>query len=446
MIIKNKNKLLILSIIITLLISLFQINIYGAQSYPYIAGKSGLAMEYYTGTIIYEKNMNEAIFPASTTKMLTALIAIDRLKLDAIITAPPDFPKVGGTSINIVPGEEFTVEQLLNATLIRSANDAALLLAIGVSTTSDEFAVLMNQVARELGCTNSNFVNPNGLHDNNHYSTAYDMSRIAVAFLKNSILSEIVATPEYTLPATNKKAERALINTNKFLTGGNFQIENNGVNIPVLYDIVDGIKTGTTPEAGNCLVATAPKDNLRIISLVFGSNEASIYADSRYLLDYGLYNYKRTEVIQANSVIKTLKKPFAEPSSVELKIDVGYSYIEPLTESAKIVGTAALDRIKMPLTAGQQVGVYKIENKDTKQIIKELPIYAATSYESKLSWNYLGKSTFGKIFRIVFLLVIIATAGFAVFVGKREYDLKKIRKIRQQKRQREKKQNGKNNY
>lgn len=437
MIKKSKSKLFILSIIIALLVSLFQSNIYATQSYPYITGKSGLALEYNTGTVLYEKNMNEVIYPASTTKMLTALVVKSKLDLASTITAPDNFPKIGGTSINIVPGETFTVEQLLNAIIIRSGNDAATLLALSVSGTVEDFAELMNTTAQSLGCTSSSFVNPSGLHDPNHYTTALDMSKIATAFLNDSTLKEIAGKSTYTIPATNKKAERVLTNTNKFLTGENFQIENNGTNIPVIYDIVDGLKTGTTPEAGNCLVSTAQKNNLRVISLVFGSTEASVYADSKYMLDYGLDNYKRTEVIPADSVLKTLKKPFAQPETVDFKISEGYSYVEPITSSARIEGKANFDKIKMPLEAGQKVGTYKIEDKDSKTVLAEIPIYASTSYESKLSWNYLGKSTFGKIFRVILLLLIIATVFFAIVYGVREHNLKKKRAQRRQRRQRE---------
>ncbi|MGL5439175.1 MAG: serine hydrolase [Filifactoraceae bacterium] len=444
--INKKNKLFIITIIISLMLSLFQSNIYAIQGYPYIVGKVGLVIEFNTGSVLYEKGMNEKIYPASTTKLLTALIVKEKLDTAMSVTAPDNFPVVEGTSINIVPGETFTVEQLLNAMLVRSGNDVATLLAITISGSTEEFTKLMNEKAKSLGCTNSNFVNPSGLHDENHYTTASDMSKIAMAFFNDKTLKEIVSKKEYVVTATNKKPQRTLTNTNKFLTGET-QIENNGSPIPVQYNIVDGIKTGTTPEAGNCLISTGQKENMRIISLVFGSNEESIYSDSRYLLDYGFDNFKRVELVPENFVAKTLKKPLSAPATVDLVVSEAYSYVEPVSESSKITGEATFNKLKTPLKAGEKVGVYRIKNENTNTIIKELDICAATDYESKISWNYMGKSTFGKIFRIIILIAFILIAISSIFMGIRHHNIKRRRENLRKKRELERQKNiNKNKY
>ena len=175
--------------------------------------------------------------PASTTKIVTALLAIENLDLEKSITVPEDFQLVDGSSMYLLPGETFTVRELIQAVLIHSANDACVLLAMEISGSVDSFVQLMNQRAIELGATNTHFVNPHGLHDDNHYTTAYDMAIMAREAMKNDEFRKIVGQSSLILPETPKTPEKRIYNnTNRFLWSKSEIIYKNQY-IPIKYDI-----------------------------------------------------------------------------------------------------------------------------------------------------------------------------------------------------------------
>ncbi|MDO5331576.1 MAG: serine hydrolase, partial [Bacillota bacterium] len=175
---------------------------------------AALVCDMTTGEIIYSLNADELRYPASTTKMLTAILALENLDLEDTVTVDKEAAGVGGNSLKLKSGEKFKVKDLLYGTLVISANDGAVALAKKVSGSVEEFAKLMNKKAIEIGCTSSNFVNPNGLHDDNHYTTARDLALIAMYCMKNETFREIVSLPSYTVPATNLSEERVVENTN----------------------------------------------------------------------------------------------------------------------------------------------------------------------------------------------------------------------------------------
>lgn len=213
------------------------------------------------GTILYSKNENTKAYPASTTKILTAILAIEKCNLDdkvtikksSISSIPP-----GYTSCNLVEGEVLTVSDLLQATLVPSANDAANALAEHISGSVENFTDLMNTKINELGLKNTHFVNTNGIHNENHYTTAYDLALIAKYCMQNQTFRKYANIPTCTINATNKSNVRKLKNTNEL------------INPSSKYYIEDciGIKTGHTTEAGNCLISSFSKDNLELISVV----------------------------------------------------------------------------------------------------------------------------------------------------------------------------------
>jgi len=238
--------------------------------------------------IIYEKNSNKKVYPASTTKILTAIIALENCSLDEVVTAsysatnclPPDY-----SNASIVEGENLTIEQLINVFLIHSANEAGFILAEHISGSTEEFAKKMNQKAKELGCTNSNFTNPSGIHDENHYSSASDLSKIAIYCMKNDTFRKIVQSKSCSIPATNKSNSRLYKNTNRLLHEGEYY-----------YPSCIGIKTGFTSPAKNCLISASNKDGIELICVVLGGDITSEGKDNRYLdtinlFEYGYQNY-----------------------------------------------------------------------------------------------------------------------------------------------------------
>lgn len=274
-----------------------------------------LIMESSTGKIIYEKNGYEQKYPASTTKILTAILAIEHCNLDEMATASEfainSIPS-GYSTANIQIGESLSVRDLLYALMLQSANESAVVLAEHISGSQEAFADLMNQKAEEIGCKNTHFVNPNGVHDEDHYSTAYDLALIAKYAMQNETFREIVKTTSFTLPATNAYPSntRTYTNTNNLIIYDNRNRPDN-----YYYEYATGIKTGYTSAAKNCLVSSAEKNGIEYICVVLGAsitygNSGSIsarYVDTINLFNYAFDNYSFRKLKFANTNIQTIE-------------------------------------------------------------------------------------------------------------------------------------------
>jgi len=251
-----------------------------------------LMVERNTGDVLYERNANEKMYPASTTKILTSIIVLENCDLDevaavsstALKAVPPTY-----TTANLQIGEEFKIKDLLYAMLIPSANDAANVLAEHVSGSITGFSELMNEKATQIGCMNSHFTNPSGVHDENLYTTAYDLSLIARYALKFDTFREIIKTTSYTLPSTeiHPKEDRTFAISNALLKPS---FKN------YYYQYATGIKTGYTNSAKDCLVASAKKDDVEFIIVVLncGYVEGGLrekYLDCKTLFDFAFDNY-----------------------------------------------------------------------------------------------------------------------------------------------------------
>lgn len=287
-----------------------------------IINSSGAALyEVETGQFLFQKNGDTPLFPASTTKVLTALIILESSKMTDQVTTPNDFKNPGGSSIAIDHGEIFTVEQLLYSLLLESANDAAALLAIHHSGSIDAFAKVMNDRAKALGAKNSNFTNPHGLHNPKHVSTAKDLALIAAEAMKNPTFRTIVATPKYTLPPTNKKTEaRDYIRTNNlFVRDAGVNMTYQGKKIPIYDPTIDGMKTGYTTEANNCLISTKKAGASRLISVILGAGvDNAVFSESKTLLEYGGSDFKATRFVSEGEIVTNIKVPSAENAGLNL--------------------------------------------------------------------------------------------------------------------------------
>lgn len=242
-------------LILTLMIILFlQINIFAKEItnevFADITAPNMMLLETNTGKVLYEKNADEKIYPASITKLMTAILVVEHCELDEIATvsenAVVSVPS-GYVNANLQVGEELTVEDLLHAMLIPSANDAANVLAEHVGGSIESFSSMMNTKAKELGCTGSNFTNPSGLHEKEHYTTARDLSLIAKEAISNNTIKKIIGTTNYTLPKTNKYTK-----SNRMFTTTNYMKRKE---LSKYYcDYCIGGKTGYTGDAKNCVV------------------------------------------------------------------------------------------------------------------------------------------------------------------------------------------------
>ena len=334
---------------------------------PNIISPSALLMDLKSGKILFEKNINKKMYPASLTKVLTAIIVLENCDLNETATVSNNAVSsisFGYVTANLQVGEELTVEQLLNVLMIGSSNDAAVVLAEHVSGSVEKFAKLMNEKAKELGCTSSNFVNPNGAHDESHYSSAHDLALIARYAMQNETFKEIVSTTTYKLPITNKykRDDRLFSTTNSLLQPYN----------TYYYRYATGIKTGFTTPAGNCLIASAKKDDLELLTVILGANQneqgvSQRYVDTRSLFDYGYNTYSLREVIKAGNVVQTTKVKNATNDTKNLDA-VAQNDIYALTkisnEDDALLPTVNLnDNIKAPIKQGDVIGTvtYTIE-------------------------------------------------------------------------------------
>lgn len=281
---------------------------------------SCLLMDAKSGKILYAKNAYDKMYPASTTKLMTAILTLENCKLTDVATvshnAVYSIP-AGYSHASLKEGEQLTIEQLLNVLLIPSANDAAVVLAEHVSGSVDEFSKLMNQKAKELGCQNTNFVNPNGIHNVNHYSTAYDLALIGKYAMKYSDIMKIAMVTQYTLPATNKydKADRIFNATNAL-------INNESLN-KYYYSYATGLKTGYTDTAGYCIISTAKKDGIELVAVILKSSSLNErYNDCINLFNYGFNNYAYTTLNPCGEIIKTVEIDNGTKETKNLDISV----------------------------------------------------------------------------------------------------------------------------
>ncbi|WP_054875344.1 D-alanyl-D-alanine carboxypeptidase family protein [Oxobacter pfennigii] len=266
-------------------------------STPSVAAEGALLIESNTGRILFEKNKDVKFYPASTTKIMTALLVLEHCQLDDKVIVGENPPYVKGSKIYIFEGEEFTVDQLLYALLIESANDVASAFAEHIAGSDEEFAKLMNKKAKELGCKNTNFTNPHGLYNPDHYTSAYDLYLITKEAMKYETYRKIVTTRSYTLEPTNKQPERRYFHSNNRLMYNNrFHVE--GAN---------GAKTGYTTESGHSLVATAYREYTDLMVVLLCDKKPGLWEDAYALMNYGFENFETVMGVAAGNLITSLK-------------------------------------------------------------------------------------------------------------------------------------------
>jgi D-alanyl-D-alanine carboxypeptidase (penicillin-binding protein 5/6) len=321
---------------------------------------SCILIEANTGKILYEKNSNDVRFPASTTKIMTAILTVENCNLDdvatvshnAVYSIPYDY-----THASLKEGEELTIEQLLYALMIPSANDAAIVLAEHISGSVEEFAKLMNKRAEELGCKNTHFVNPNGIHSKDHTSTSYDLALMGKFAMQNSIIRKIVSTTQFTLPATNKysKTDRIFNNSNDLLSTYS----------RYYYEGTTGVKTGYTGEAGNCIIASAKKNDFEVILVVLGGESTNTglsqrYLDCKTLFDYAFNNYSLKTLNEKNAVLKQITVRGATEETQNLNVlikDKIEIFSENSADLSSLEPELTLDENLMaPISANSAIG------------------------------------------------------------------------------------------
>ncbi len=317
-------------------------------AYPELGLKcvSALLMDGSTGEILYESNADEHRYPASVTKIMTMVLILEAVEngaisLEDIVTVSEDAAAMGGSQVYLYPGETRTVDEMLVAIAVGSGNDASYAMAEFVGGSYSSFIQMMNQRAQELGMTNTHFVNPHGLHDPEHYTSARDLGLLAYHALSVPKLLEYTSIYEYEFRPEPKLL--TLWNTNRLLKW---------------YEGTDGMKTGYTSEAGRNLVATAKRNGLRLISVVLGATERNgHYQESMKLMNYGFNSYEYTPLHCAGDIMAaaTVSKGAADTVDLILSQDLGYTVRKgekpAVTESMEI-----LNMLDAPVTAGDICG------------------------------------------------------------------------------------------
>lgn len=257
---------------------------------PETASPCVMVMEMNTGAVLYEKNADEVHYPASITKIMTTLIAIEKGKMDDVVTFSADavYKNEGDTShISRDLEEQMTLEQCLYGVMLESANECAYAVAEHVGGTVENFVDMMNAKAKELGCTNTHFANPHGLQDENHYTTAHDMALIAQAAYQNETFRIIIGTKMYTIPPTNKHAEETVLRNHHDML-----CTYHNANRKYLYPYCVGGKTGYTATANSTLVTYAEKDGMTLICVVMNTQSPNQFIDTVNLFDYAFDNFQ----------------------------------------------------------------------------------------------------------------------------------------------------------
>ena len=389
-----------------------------SKNEPEVEATTAILIDSKTGEVLFSKNENVQLTPASMTKIMTALLAIENLDMDTVVTIDDETPYTEGNIIYMHKGEKFTVEQLLKAMLVTSANDCAVALAKTMSGTIKDFSNLMNGKAKELGAKNTNFVNPNGLDDKGHVSTAYDMAMIAKEAMKNETFREIVAMTSYTVPKTNKNKKRPLYTTNRLLSDKYNDIVVNGEYRKPYYKNAIGIKTGYTPVALGCLTAAAEKNGTELISVVMHSSDFGRFADTIALFEYGFANYSTYTVYDKGEAVETIKVKGGKPDEVKTVTDYYAAVNLKKSESKDIVTKDIVwnDKIVAPIAKGTVVGQVKLYK--NKKLVTTTNIVTADKVEEGMfSFLYNGHVAYpGKLALLIAAIVLVLLAIVLVII------------------------------
>jgi len=301
---------------------------------------AAVLMEWQSGKILYHQNGFTRMHPASLTKIMTALIALERGRLEDVIRISEEAASQPGSTMYLKEGDEFTLEDLLYGLMLNSGNDAAWAIAEHIGNGDPErFFRMMNERARQLGAINTKFCNPHGLTDPNHYTTAFDLALITRAALKHPFFKNLVATKEKDVIDVRGDKAISLYNTNKLLW---------------LYLGTDGVKTGTTEAAGQCLVASATRDGMRLLAVVLASGDR--WSDAATLLDYGFTQWRAEKILSAGDEVATIAVRGGLKSQIPLILEDDVVVCVPRLSTGLRLELDVPGSVKAPVPRGTVVG------------------------------------------------------------------------------------------
>ncbi|OUQ81111.1 D-alanyl-D-alanine carboxypeptidase family protein [Flavonifractor sp. An100] len=433
----KKYRLFSLLLLIPLLVSSFALPAAALED-PDLKCTHAILYDANYGETLYDKDANEKAYPASITKVMTALLVLEAMDAGQFSLSTP--VTAGDTALqgltgdystaNIKVGETLTVEQLLYCLLLPSANEAANILAVAVDGSIEDFVSHMNRRAGELGCQGTHFTNPHGLHNDEHYSTAYDIALYMNAALQYDTFRTIIGTPSYRVPATNLSEERLFYNSNALISNWNYY--------GYVYDKCIGGKTGSTDEAGRCLVAAAEDGDTLLISVVLGSGVISVdgvdkqgqFYESSRLLKWGFSNFERVTITKDNEPVDKVAVTLSrQADEVNVKPQGSITRTLPKDMDLDLIETEinlTSTVVEAPVEEGQLLGTMKLTYEG--EVLGVLDLVAVNSVErSELLYK---KAQFISFFQhsgvklalaLVFLVVAVILLKVLVLRKRRRY-------------------------
>ena len=408
----------------------------GGITPPELHCEAMLLVDANTGQPVFSKNIHEKMYPASLTKIMTALLVLEavdngQLSLDQQVTATESAMEglsADGSTAGIQAGEILTVEQLLECMLIVSANEAGNILAEQVSGSVDAFVDAMNAKAEALGCENTHFANPNGLHDSQHYTSAWDLYLITAEAMKHEDFMRICDTARATIPATNLSEERKLYTTNYLIDTWR--------SLGYIYPNAHGIKTGSTDEAGHCLVSSAIEGDLSFISVALGGERVTLedgeirtysFFDTRAMFEWAFENFSYQTVLEGSELIKEVSVALSRVDHVSVHPAEDVELLLPNnTDPASLERTLEYESpVDAPIEQGQVLGSLTLsldgETLATVDLVASNDVESSTLLVVMRRVHDFFASPVVQVIGLVLLVLITALVGWKLTIGRRRY-------------------------
>lgn len=332
-----------------------------------VSAKTAIVIDASSGKVLWSKNSESSMYPASTTKIMTGLLLVEHCKPNEIITAPDDIETIREASMHLKPGEKVSAHDMLYAIMLRSANDGCYAIAKHISGSVDAFSKLMNERARQVGCTNTHFTNPNGLNDWNHTTTAHDLALMARAAMKYPEFREAVRTIKYSINRSMNTKDCVMVNHDKWLRKD---------------PTADGIKTGFTVPAGHCFVGSAMRNGFRVITVVMKSDHWQ--QDHQELLDWAFDTFEKKQKIDQWSIVGQVKVPGGAKSTIPVAVAQEAYTLGPKGKTVAPMTTTvvALPALKAPVARGDKVGELVVVDADGWK--QRIPVVAKQDVQASL--------------------------------------------------------------
>lgn len=410
---------------------------------PTLSGTSAIMIDAGNGEILYEKNAYERRDPASVTKILTCLTALETLDMNQQVTVDYDVETIGHV-LELQQGEVISVKDLFYGLMVHSANDAAQILAIEAGGSIENFCEMMNARAEKCGAKSTTFTNPNGLNtygQENHRTTAYDIAMITKEAMKNKTFRKLVSTVSYTIPATNKSKERKLKSTNLCLYETKKTVEIDGIKRPYKYEGILGVKTGSTGTAGECFCGMAKKNDTELIAVTLNSaTPEDRFADVIKLLDYGFDKYYTYNAAKGKTELDKIKVKRGEKGKIALGVAEDLDITLNKGYNAKDITTKVKTderKVMAPVKKGQVLGAVTVY-KDGEPVAKEDLIALENAGKGgALSYIGIADEHVPHFFISILVILILLIAGWLLYMRHQSIQKQKRRQRQRELRRRE---------